>query len=99
NPHTTTIYTGTVTDANGCSAQDAASVIVNPLPIPVLSSDQSICFGDNALLVCTGGDTYAWTPGNLTGSVISVSPAATTTYTVLVTTTAGCQATDEVTVA
>jgi len=98
NPNTTTTYSVTVTDANGCSAQDAAAVLVNPLPVPILSANQSICFGDNTTLNCAGGATYDWTPGNLTGSSITISPASTTTYTVLVTTGAGCQATDQVTV-
>jgi gliding motility-associated-like protein len=97
-PDITTTYTVTVTDANGCSAMDAAAVIVNPLPVPILSADQSICLGDNTTLTCSGGATYDWTPGNLSGSTISISPSSTTTYTVLVTTGAGCQATDQVTV-
>ncbi|MEO8087593.1 MAG: PKD domain-containing protein, partial [Bacteroidota bacterium] len=99
NPNTTTPYTVVVTDANGCSAQDFASVIVNPLPIPNAGSGQSICDGENATLTCTGGDTYDWTPGNLSGSSITLTPSATTTYTVVVTTLAGCQATTQVTVA
>lgn len=99
NPNTTTDYTVVVTDANGCFAQDVAAVIVNPLPVPDAGLDQSICLGDNATLICTGGATYDWTPGNLSGTSVSVSPGSTTTYTVLVTTAAGCQATDQVTVA
>lgn len=99
NPNATTPYTVVVTDANGCSAQDVASVIVNPLPVPDAGADQSICFGDNTTLSCTGGATYDWTPGNLSGSSVSISPSVTTTYTVLVTTAAGCQATDQITVA
>jgi len=74
NPNTTTPYTVVVTDANGCFAQDVASVIVNPLPIPDAGLDQSICFGDNTTLTCTGGATYDWTPGNLSGSSVSISP-------------------------
>ena len=98
NPNTTTPYTVVVTDANGCFAQDNASVIVNPLPIPDAGIDQSICFGDNATLSCTGGSTFDWTPGNLTGASVSVTPNITTTYTVVVTTGAGCQASTQVTV-
>lgn len=99
NPNVTTPYTVTVTDGNGCVAQDVASVIVNPLPVPDAGIDQSICFGDNTTLTATGGATYDWTPGNLSGASVSITPNITTTYSVLVTTAAGCQATDAVTVA
>ncbi len=99
NPASTTPYTVVVTDANGCSSSDNASVIVNQLPIPNAGLDQSICLGENATLACSGASTYSWTPGNLTGASISVTPNATTTYTVLATTAAGCEATTQVTVA
>ncbi len=42
NPPITSIYTVTVTDANGCTAADHVMITVNPLPIPLFSAD-SVC--------------------------------------------------------
>ncbi len=95
-PASTTTYTVTVT-ANGCTATTSTTVVVNPLPTPVaIANPDTICAGQTAVLAATGGGTYAWNTGQ-SGSSISVTPNATTTYTVTVTNN-GCTATANTTV-
>jgi hypothetical protein len=89
-PTSTTIYTVTGTNASGCTNTSTVTLTVNPLPTIVANaSAASICAGSSSTLSATGGTTYVWMPGNLTGSPI-VTPTATTTYTVTGTNASGC---------
>lgn len=97
-PVSTTTYSVTVTDVNGCQTTDNVNVNVNPLPTANAGPDQSICVGGSALLTATGGLTYLWSPGGLISSSIMVHPVATTNYIVTVTDANGCKATDTTTV-
>ncbi len=93
NPTTATTYAVTVTDANGCTDQAQVTVTINPLPVVVVSPDQNICAGQSATITASGGVTYNWTPtGDVTAS-ITVSPNASTTYSVTATNANGCSAT------
>lgn len=87
-------YTVTVTDKDPkigkCSAvQTVIKVVVNP-PLQVIATGDTICQGEQATLSAkaSGGNggpyTYTWQPSGLTGETVSVNPAVTTTYTVLV---------------
>ena len=95
-PLVSTNYTVTVTDANGCVGSTSAMVNVDPLPLPNAGADQTICEGTSANLGALGGTQYTWNPGNISGQNIVVSPSVTTTYTVTVSTNAGCSADDNV---
>jgi hypothetical protein len=98
-PLTTTTYTVTATASNGCTASDAVTVFVEKTP-PNANAGPDVtvnCFTANATLTATGGGSYVWSTGATT-AVIIVSPLVTTTYTVTVTGTNGCTATDQVTV-
>lgn len=108
-PLVSTIYTVTITDANGCSASDVVNVIVNLTPSANAGLDQSICRGGSAVLgsspTATGGTapySYAWTPSTGLSSAIAPNPTAnpltTTVYDVTVTDANGCTSTDAVTV-
>ncbi len=94
-------YIVLVSDANGCSNTDTVNVIVNPLPQPVLSPDQSICFGDSAQLFASGGAQYLWGTAQSLGCTSCPDPMAnplsTTSYTVTVMDINGCSAFDSVT--
>lgn len=92
-PSTNTSYSVIVTDANGCSASDTVQVFVNPLPIPSVSPNVSICQGQSTSLTAGGGVSYSWNPSGSTSSTISVSPNSSTTYAVNVINANGCQAT------
>ena len=85
-PTLTTTYTLVVTDANGCAAIGLLTVAVSQPPtIFVSPSRTSICAGLSVTMIATAtNDTgsITWQPGNLTGPAITVSPSATTTYTV-----------------
>jgi len=93
NPSSTTTYFVTATIAN-CSDTGSVVITVNPLPtITVTASADTICEGDSTQLDANGGVSYLWTPGNLTGASISVSPLSTTSYTVVATDANGCTGT------
>ncbi|MBK8670922.1 MAG: hypothetical protein IPN89_16330 [Saprospiraceae bacterium] len=96
-PASTTTYNVTVTDANGCQASTSVTVTVNPLPTPAITGNTVICNGESTTLTASGGTTYVWSNGSTT-SVITVSPASTTTYNVTVTDANGCQASTSVAV-
>jgi len=105
-PAATTTYTVTsVTDANGCtnSGTGSAVITVNPVPGNNAGSAASVCTGSSTTIgaASTAGHTYSWTssPAGFTSTVSnpSVSPTATTTYTLVETITAtGCSSTNTV---
>lgn len=83
-PSVTTVYTLTVTDANGCQHSDDATVTVIPLPpAPQLGGGAAYCFGDAiADLTATGiGSDFTWYSDaaltDLVGTGQTLSPAAT----------------------
>jgi gliding motility-associated-like protein len=99
-------YVVTVTDANGCVGESSAfNVIVNPLPTAVISQDATICAGQSATanitFTGTGPYTFTYTNGlqNFTGNAsgnstsLTLSPAITTTYTLLSVSDANCSGT------
>ncbi|MFN8181302.1 MAG: PKD domain-containing protein [Bacteroidia bacterium] len=97
-PTVTTTYTLTVTDGNGCTASDPATLTVNPLPVANAGNPQTICEGQQATLNGGGGASYEWNPGALAGQSVNVTPTSTSTYTVTVTSGAGCTSTASVTI-
>ena len=89
-PTSSTTYSVTVTDANTCSATTSGTVEVNPLPTPVIDPPTAqICLGYSQTLTASGGVSYAWNTSARTAAV-TVSPTATSTYSVMVTDTNGC---------
>jgi hypothetical protein len=85
-------YSVTVTDASGCVGTSApTSVTVNPIPPATITpSSTSVCAGGSVTLTApAGAATYLWSTGATTQSIV-VSPSSTTTYTVTVTSAAGC---------
>ncbi len=98
-PTAGTTYTVTVTDGNACVTSTSTSVVVNSLQVPTTTvtdnsgntgNDGVICAGDQATLTASAGSGYLWQTSETTQSV-AVSPAATTSYTVIVTDINGCQ--------
>lgn len=98
-PVSTTTYTVTGTDVNGCTGTDMTTVTVNPAPaVGVSASATSICEGSFSMMTATGATTYTWMPGSLTGASVIVSPVSTTTYTVTGTDGTGCTASETITI-
>jgi hypothetical protein len=93
NPTLTTTYS--VTYTNNGTANGSGTVTVNPLPAINAGQDVTICQGISANLTASGGSTYVWTGGPSTANY-TVSPSATTTYTISGTDANGCSNTDQV---
>jgi hypothetical protein len=83
--------TVTVTDANGCTAQASASVVVNANPTITITGNTTICAGSSTTLMANGGTSYVWSNG-VTADMATLSPSATTTYSVTGTNANGCSA-------
>ncbi|MFN8276011.1 MAG: gliding motility-associated C-terminal domain-containing protein [Chitinophagales bacterium] len=69
--------------ANGCTAADTGSVIVNPIPT-ITSPNQLICFGDSVYLVATGnpiGGIFNWN-STVNNDSLLVYPSVNTSYSV-----------------
>jgi gliding motility-associated-like protein len=101
-PATGTVVVQVVeTNSYGCVGDTVSlSVTVNGLPAANAGPDVGVCVGQSVQLNASGGTAYSWTPGaGLSNAQIPdplASPAASTTYTVLVTDANGCQNTDSV---
>jgi len=84
----------TVTDINGCTANDSIFVNVYAMPTISASNDTTIFKGDVAYLNATGGGSYLWTPDLDmdcdTCQSPNVAPDETTMYCVKVTDDNGC---------
>jgi hypothetical protein len=85
-PTSTTSYSITGTDANGCVTASAAvsTVVVNTLPIITVNSG-SICAGQSFTMVPTGANTYTYSNGSNV-----VTPSSDATYSVSGTDANGC---------
>jgi gliding motility-associated-like protein len=83
-PAATTTYNMTYT-LNGCPVTASGTVTLNPSPTIVVNN-ATICAGQGSATLTANpsvaGGTFVWTPGGQTTNSITVSPAATTTYTV-----------------
>lgn len=99
---TTTAFTVTGTDGNGCVNTAQKTVTVNPLPIVAAGADVSICIGSTTQLAATGADSYQWSFATGLDNATIANPVfsgtVTQTFTVLGTDANGCQNTDDVTV-
>lgn len=97
-PASTTYYTVTVTDAQGCSASDSVEVEVLPLPNTTAnSSSLNICLGDSIQLVAANADSYNWINPTITnGDYFSPIVVGVNTFTVEGSLANGCSKTSQV---
>jgi gliding motility-associated-like protein len=99
-PNTTTIYTVTCTDANGCVNTDTVKITVN-IPFSEAGPNDSICNGGSTSLHGSGAGTYSWSPAAGLSSTTIASPVASPTVTtnyILTVTIGSCIVTDTVTI-
>jgi len=103
-PTTTTAYTLTETNSNGCIKSNSVTITVNTLPTASVASNSSICAGASFSIGATSisGSTYSWSSSPLgfssTSSNPFVSPAVTTTYTLTETNSFSCIKSNSVTI-
>ena len=96
NPTASGTYTVTITNTSiSCSATATVTVNVYTAPTAFAGNDVSISAGQQATLSATGGTGFQWNTGQNTQSIV-VQPSETTTYTVTVSDSHGCTASDEV---
>lgn len=96
-PVSTSVYTVSGTDANGCKNTATVAITVNPLPVLgfVSMPSLSVCAGSLLNLSGTGALIYSWSGGINNG--VAFVPAATTTYSLNATDINGCSNTLTVT--
>lgn len=97
----TTTYSVVVSDQCGSGSAEV-TVTVNEDPVPVVSSDMTICNSESVELNASGGSSYAWYPAGglscLNCENPVASPPVTTTYISIVSNAKNCSASDSVTV-
>jgi gliding motility-associated-like protein len=62
-PAVNTTYYITVTSNGNCTSSDSIKVAVKPVPIFAATPGLTICKGNPAPLIASGGDVYNWQPG------------------------------------
>ena len=97
-------YTVEVSNEAGCSTTLSADVTLLRSPSPFVSSNSPACAGGTLELFSSGGIAYAWTGPNgftseeqnpIVSNVMNLEPG-TFTFTVVVSTEAGCTATETI---
>jgi hypothetical protein len=93
-PASSTTYTVTVTDVNGCTATDNVQVTVITLPVASAGSDQSICIGNQVQIGSGSSFNCSWSPATGLSSASDcqpfASPVSNETYILQVTDIYGC---------
>jgi gliding motility-associated-like protein len=90
-------YTVTVSDTNNCSQSQSTTITAPPpLNLQAIATPGVVCKGEAVQLqaTATGGTpnyTFQWQPQNTSGAQQTTTPLTTTTYTVTVSDTNGCQ--------
>jgi gliding motility-associated-like protein len=76
----------------GCQAEDSLWIQVNELPDLVISGDTTICASEEVQLLVTGANTYSWSTGETSSSLV-FAPTQTTPIQVVGTDINGCTGT------
>jgi gliding motility-associated-like protein len=97
-PITTTTYTVTGIDTNGCTYSRGVTVnVFAPPSITAVASPASVCQNSPTTLSSAGALSYTWSGGVING--VSFTPSTTATYTVTGTDAFGCTNTATVSIA
>jgi Secretion system C-terminal sorting domain len=90
-PSTSSTYTITATNANGCISTTTKLVVVNAPPTLTLTASPSsaiVCAGQSITLSSVGASTYTYNPGATNN--LAFAPSTSNTYTVTATAANGC---------
>lgn len=94
NPSTTTTYSITGADNNGCTSTSTFTVSPVPNPTVSVSAMDTICSGTTLTLSAGGATSYSWsapvTLTSYTASITNCSPTSTTSFTVTGSDNNGC---------
>lgn len=86
-PGSTTVYTLTYTDSNGCQDTALGRVTVNPLPTMIAPSNTTVCHNSSipasAFTSTVSGTTYAWTNSNTTIGLVANGTGNTPAFTAI----------------
>ncbi|MGK0387653.1 MAG: hypothetical protein ACI94Y_000379 [Maribacter sp.] len=74
-------YTVTVTDNNGCIAENSITIEESPLPVPIITGASYMCAGDCTNLDAGIFSSYSWSTGATT-QIITVCAGGTYTVTI-----------------
>ena len=85
-PSTTTIFTATGTDSNGCTSSGGTTITVNALPSVSISGTLTYCSGASTTLDAGSFVSYLWSNGETTQTISATAG----NYTVTVTDSNGC---------
>ncbi|MEX2589005.1 MAG: PKD domain-containing protein, partial [Chitinophagales bacterium] len=93
-----TIYTDstlilTAIDSNSCQGTDTVNIEAMSLPNASAGANDSVCLGESGTLNASGGDQYLWNEGTSTAQ-LTETVAVTTLFTVEVTDSNSCTASD-----
>lgn len=101
-PLTTTTYTVTATNPQGCAGNASVTLTTLPLPAITASNNATICQNSSITLQASGGVTYSWTASDpafqSTGPSVTVTPPQSTSYYVSGMSTDGCSVTDTISI-
>ena len=92
-----TVFTNTYNTVSGCDSIVTENIHVLPAVEMTVSSDSDINPGENITLFASGTETYLWSTGSTSPSIV-VSPDKTTTYTVSGYNAEGCSQVKEITI-
>lgn len=89
-PTASTVYTVAVSSGS-CYGVALYPLNVNPVPtIAASASSTNTCAGYTITMNATGGINYTWTPGNLSGQSITITPQTSSAYSVAGSNSVGC---------
>ena len=93
------VYTDTFATVYGCDSIEVTTVTMQPgFTTHINAYAVNGCQSGTVRLIATGGASYTWQPGNLTGDTITVTPPGVTTYVVIAADTSTCTASASFTV-
>ncbi len=91
-------YTVTGTTAAGCKGTANVTVTVGTLTVTAVAAKTTLCSGSSTKITASGAGSFTWKPNTglsgTTGSVVIATPSATTTYTVIGTSSGGLACSD-----